>query len=173
VTSQSIPTRNDLLVEMRAGQVRVVTFAHGCDQVSLATMRDAHGWNGLDHLSHLNAWERALISWLEGGTRARGLGVTESLWESRDIDAINEAVRANHASHSLDFILSELDCNRRQLIELVGDMSDDFLARPYSHYPADDPEIKTWTVAGRIERVVGSHVDDHLGYIRRLLSEQP
>jgi hypothetical protein len=150
-----------------------MAFAREFGPDSLTTLRDEHGWNGLDHLSHLNGWERALISWLEGGTRAEGLGVPETLWQSRDIDAINEAVRSSHAADTLDEILAELDRNRRQLTGLVGVMSDDDLSKPYSHYPPDAPAIRVWTVAGRIQRVVGSHVDDHLGYIRKMQVERP
>jgi hypothetical protein len=167
----TLPTRVELQTEMLEGKVRSIAFARELGPEILGTMRDARDWSGLDHLGHLNAWERALISWLEGGTQAEGLGVPESLWQGRDIDAINEAVRSNHRSETLDEILEELDRNRRQLIGLVGVMSDDDLSKPYSHYPPDDPDLVLPTVAHRVRRVVGSHVDDHLGYIRRMSTE--
>lgn len=160
--------REELRRAMDTGLERVYQLAEAFGELRLSTMTDPAGWTGLDHLHHLNAWERSLISWLNGGTRAAGLGIEESIWETRDIAAINNAVRAAHPSPSLEAILVTLAENRRLLGDLVSRMSDEELRLPYSHFPPEVPSQIPPSVASRILRVVGSHVDDHLGYIRAM-----
>jgi hypothetical protein len=44
----------------------------------LTGTQDDQGWTVKDHLTHLAAWERSTISFLEGKPRHEGLGVEAS-----------------------------------------------------------------------------------------------
>jgi len=170
MTDAHVPTREQLLVAMTVGRMKVHAFVANVGEDALMHRVDSSGWSGRDHLAHLNAWEGALISWLTNGTRAEGLGIDEAIWETRNIDHINEAARSATLSMSIVAILAQLDRNRARLRDLVIAMSDSDLMAPYFHFPSNDPTHLDPPVASRVLRVVGSHVDDHLGYIDRLVA---
>lgn len=168
MTDHDFPGKDALFEAMTQGRDRVQDVVERLGAARLTGPTDAAGWTGKDHLAHLTAWERSLISWLQGGTRAEGLGVSEDLFASRDIETINEAIRQDTRACSLEEVLAEHDRVRGELREQVASMTLDDLHRPYSHYPPDDLDATVPPVYRRVLRVVGSHVDDHLGYIEAI-----
>jgi len=171
MADDDLPGKDALFEAMVQSRTRVQEVVDRLGEARLTGPTDAAGWTGKDHLSHLTAWERSLVSWLKGGTRAAGLGVGEDLFDSRDTQAVNEAARQATRDQSLDEVLADHDRIRAELREQVASMSRDNLLRPYSHYPPDDPAATVPPVYRRVLRVVGSHVDDHLGYIKAIAAQ--
>lgn len=67
----------------------------------LTTIRDPAGWSAKDHLSHLAAWDEALLAKLDGRPRHVVLGIDEALDRSEDYDAMNAAIFAATRGRSL------------------------------------------------------------------------
>jgi hypothetical protein len=171
MTDDDFPGHDTLFDAMTRGRERVRALVDRLGEQGMTDPTDTAGWTGKDHVAHLTAWERSLVTWLRGGTRAEGLGVGEALIASRDIDAINEAIRQASRDQSLASVLANHDEVRATLREQVASMSLEDLHRPYSHYPPDDPAATVPPVYRRVLRVVGSHVDDHLGYIEAIAAQ--
>src|SRR5438477_11337149 len=55
-------------------------------------IRDAEGWAVKDHITHIAAWERSVVFFLQGRPRHEGLGVDEKLYLEDD-DQINAVIQ--------------------------------------------------------------------------------
>jgi uncharacterized damage-inducible protein DinB len=122
----------------------------------LTTIRDPAGWSAKDHLSHLAAWDEALLSKLDGRPRHVVLGIDEALDRSEDYDAMNAAIfaatRERSLKEALDAVRATQAATRTHLSTLASGRSlsgaDGFLA--------DAPGY-------------ADHYDQHHGWIKNLV----
>ncbi len=77
---------------------------------------DDAGWNALDHLAHVSAWERTALFPLLGRPRHEGAGVTVEEFQP-DIDALNETIRKRTAGKSRQRVIDDANRWHRQLID--------------------------------------------------------
>jgi hypothetical protein len=122
----------------------------------LTTIRDPAGWSAKDHLSHLAAWDEALLAKLDGRPRHVVLGIDEALDRSEDYDAMNAAIfaatRERSLAEALDAVRATQAATRTHLSALASDRS----------LPGGD---------GFLEDAPGyaDHYDQHHGWIRELV----
>ena len=86
-------TRAELLSEIDGTWTKLNTALDGLTQEQMTEIRDPEGWAVKDHLTHMAAWERSVVVFLQGRPRHEGLGVDEQLYETGGDDKINAAIQ--------------------------------------------------------------------------------
>lgn len=123
----------------------------------LTAIRDPAGWSAKDHLSHLAAWDQALLAKLDGRPRHEVLGIDETLDRSEDYDAMNAAIftatRDRSLAEALDAVRATQAATRRHLSGLATGRGDEPSA---AGFLADAPGY-------------ADHYDQHHGWIRDLV----
>ena len=84
----------------------------------LTEIKNADGWTIKDHVAHMTAWERSVHAFLTGTPRHIGLGVSEEIYLSEDIDAINLAVFELHRETVLDTVLENFRATHGEVLSL-------------------------------------------------------
>src|SRR6185295_15443685 len=94
----------------------------------LTAVRDPAGWSAKDHLSHLAAWDEALLAKLDGRARHVVLGIDETLAASEDFDAMNAAIfqatRDRSLAETLDAVHTTQAATRRHLSTIASGHAD-------------------------------------------------
>jgi uncharacterized protein (TIGR03083 family) len=159
-------TRDEVVEKVEGSWRELDAIAGRLDDRSLRAPI-ADGWTVKDHLVHLAAWESSLLGLLEGRDRAAAMGVPGM--EEAGADAINSAVFEQHRDEEPAQVLAGFRETHRRLLARLGQLGDDDLLRPYSHFqPGTDEERP---VAGWIAGNTFEHYAEHLSYIRRALRE--
>lgn len=103
-------------------------------------IRNADGWAIKDHVAHLTAWERSVIALLTGGrSQHEGLGVTEDVCLSGDLDTINAAIFDVHQHEPLNVVRTQFQATHEELCQIIESLTDEDINRPYTHYLPDEP----------------------------------
>jgi uncharacterized protein (TIGR03083 family) len=139
----------------------------------LTTPTDAAGWSVKDHLAHLTAWERAMVSLLNERPQWEGPGLTQEEYFSRDIDAVNEIIRERTLDTSPDDVLQDLEQTTSNLLRLIRQMPEERLQLPYSEFVtghpgrpgSDEPTIIT-----TLSEDTWQAFEEHRTYIERIVS---
>ncbi len=137
----------------------------------LTELRDPQGWSAKDHLTHLAAWERSVVYFLEGKPRHEALGVDQATYE-RETDTINAVVQQRTADLSLDEALTDLSNVHARMLTLLEPLGDDDLFKPYSAFLPDEPGEGDGPPA--VEVISGNsaeHFREHLEWIRELVKQ--
>jgi hypothetical protein len=111
------------------------------------------GWSVKDHLVHVERWEAYLLAELEGRDGRPELGVAEGA-EPPETDAINDALRAQHAGRSADEVRQRLADTHARVTALLATLDAAVLQQ-------------------RLDWIAGNtneHFDEHAGWIRSLTS---
>lgn len=135
-----------------------------------------HGsWNVRDHVAHLCAWESTRVALLHQQQPWDGFGIGHDEFNQQSLDELNENLRQVTINVSPDDAVAMLSETNDELLKLVSSLSDTVLT---AHWDAFHPD---WTMKspfdGTLLQLVwaGStrHIDQHRGYIEKLLDSQP
>jgi hypothetical protein len=132
-------------------------------------VRDTQGWSVKDHVIHLEAWERSVVSFLQGKARHEGLGVDEVVYLKGGFDEINDVIFQQRKNLPWDQAMAQFDEVHQQLYSLLGGLTDEDLQKPYRrvHYDeADDGEGPT--IYELIYGNSAGHYEEHQGWIEAL-----
>jgi hypothetical protein len=174
MTDPQIPTPEpiEMIERMDASrQVLLETLRH-YEEWQLTDCRNADGWNAIDHVTHLTAWERSMVFLLNGRPRHLGMGVERDLYLSHDLDAINAAIREQHLDTSMATALREFDSVHAEMLDIMKRLTKADLEKPYSDYlpdePREGPEGPVW---GYIAGNTLFHYDDHRGWLEQTIAD--
>jgi hypothetical protein len=147
---------------------------HMLDHLSedqLTNLHDPQGWSVKDHISHMAAWERSAVYFLEGKPRHEGVGVPEDLYMNASEDDINASVRDQKKHLSLDQARAELNDIHNQLLNLLAPMSDTDLHLSYNHFLPDEPGNNDSRPAyDVIYSNSANHFAEHAAWIKSLVA---
>ncbi len=134
----------------------------------MTQVQDAEGWTIKDHLTHLAAWERSALYFLQGKPRYEALGIDEALFMSGDFDAINATIQKQTKDRPLAEVRADLSNINEQILAAVAPLSDDVLKKSYRRFP-DEPGSDTGRPATDVVYSnTADHAAEHLEYIRAL-----
>jgi hypothetical protein len=131
------------------------------------TLTGPDGWAVKDHLFHVAAWELSLVALLEGRDRLAEMGVAGVAEET---EAINEAIWRLHRDASPEEALDSFREAHRRLVAALGNLSDEDLGRPYSHFQPSDPEEKS-PVVGWVAGNTYEHYAEHVAWMKDLVAK--
>lgn len=128
-------TKSELLSDFQRDWDELMRVVESANSDDLMSRTDAAGWNSRDHLAHLGAWIRGLVSVIrDGRPQAVGIGIAMETFNTPDIDAINESIRQLTIHEPVATVLTNLRADHIAVIAQVEGMSDDELARPVSAF---------------------------------------
>jgi hypothetical protein len=137
----------------------------------LTNLHDPQGWSVKDHISHMAAWERSAVYFLEGKPRHEGVGVPEDLYMNASEDDINAAVRDQKKHLTLTQARAELNDIHHQLLDLLAPMTDADLRKTYGEYLPDEPgDDNGRTASDVIYGNSASHFEEHANWIKSLVN---
>ena len=96
----------ELLQRIRTARADLERALTGLDDATLSAP-GPEGWAVKDHLAHLAAWGRKVLSNMDGQKSTEALGVPEAIFQGGDWVAINEIVRAPDKDRPAAEIVSE------------------------------------------------------------------
>lgn len=137
----------------------------------MTNIRDAAGWAVKDHLTHIAAWERSIVSLFQGKTRHEGLGVDEKLFLEGEDEAINAEIQRQTNHLTLTEVRAQMTDVHNQLLSLLQPMSDEDLMKPYSHYAPNATTERESPVFFRVHGNAAGHFEEHLGWIESLMRD--
>jgi hypothetical protein len=135
------------------------------------TKAGASGWSIKDHLAHLATWELGIAALLRRRSRFAAMQVEEAVAEGKSEEEINALIYEHHERLSVAEVMDQFQEAHRQLLEALEALDDEDLLRPYASFVpegGDNPRdpVVYWVVGNTFP-----HFDEHLGYIKTLLSE--
>jgi hypothetical protein len=117
-------TAASILARFEAAWAALDKTIAGLGEHELTDIRDPAGWAAKDHLSHLAAWDQALLARLDGRPRHAVLGIDEALDRSEDYDAMNAvifgATRGRSVAEARDAVRAAQAATRRHLSALAS-----------------------------------------------------
>lgn len=146
---------------------------HLLDSLSVAQWIDlcnVDGWTVKDHVAHLVAWEDSVIGLLSRQPRHKRFGISESLYLSGDVDAINHALFEMHRDDDLEAVRNRFQSTHAILLSQIEALDDEALNLPYAHYLPDEPgEDEGPPVINIIYGNTAHHFREHQAWIQSML----
>ncbi len=168
-------TIDDLLAEIDAAWQRLMTTMTSHPKAEYAEKRDAVGWNALDPLAHVTAWERSALYPLLGKPRHEGLGVTDEQFMidqvTQDFDPLNQIIRAQTVGESYDTAMDNARTVHAELVDAVRAADLDTLWKSGRELAPDANEQRRDVPFIEILMSDGcEHFDEHREYIEKILA---
>jgi hypothetical protein len=166
-----VTTKAHLIEDINRSWLALNDALDNLSEDQLTNIHDAEGWSAKDHITHMAAWERSVVYFLQGKPRHEGLGVGEELYLNDSEDDINAAVREQKKDLSLAEARAELNGVHRQLLDLLAPMTDIDLRKSHHEYLPDEPGDDDGRPA--FDVIYGnsaSHFTQHLAWIKTLVA---
>jgi hypothetical protein len=159
-------TTDDLLAEIDAAWQRLMVTMTAHPERDYTDKRDAVGWNALDHLAHVTAWEKTALYPLQGTSRHEALGVTDEQFLI-DEDELNQLIRNRTANDSYDTAMANARAAHAELVAAVRATTVEELWQPTL---ALSPDTRQVPIIELLMDDGATHVDQHRGYIEKILA---
>ncbi len=131
---------------------------------------DAAGWRISDHVANLAAWERSVLVLLGGRPRYEGLGISEALYESHDVDAVNDAIFQRERHLTFAQARELFTTTHEELLAALAPLSDaDLNGSVDSFLPAASGDDRP--VIGALYANTAAHYAEHHQWIRALAGQ--
>lgn len=117
-------------------------------------------------------WEQSIVGLLNGQPRHERMGISADLYQTHDLDAINQEIYLQHCVQPLDAVLSAFHASHREIRQLLETLNDADLRQNYTYYLPDEPGEDSG--APVIEWIAGDtweHYNEHLRMIRALFED--
>ncbi|MGI8552879.1 MAG: ClbS/DfsB family four-helix bundle protein [Dehalococcoidia bacterium] len=171
------PQDKDLLLERIDQSWRDLQETLGRLREDQVTRPGSDGWSIKDHLAHLDAWERSILSLLQGRPPYEGLGVDEAVYRDDLEDRINEAIYAQNRNRGLPDVLAGFRKTHADVETLLERLTPEDLGRPYSFYlPDEHPNDGGVVQQPALNWIVGNtyeHFREHRTWIEAFVAPQP
>jgi hypothetical protein len=132
--SQAIPGVIEAIIENRR---RLEAFCYSLSEEQLMRPVPDSTWVVRDFAAHLDTLDTALLRWFggvaQGGQADSGRGADGAPF---DVDAFNDAQVIERRAWPLARIFAEAHENRRQLIEMMSELTDEQIEKPM-HFAGD------------------------------------
>src|SRR4051812_2589159 len=109
----------ELMRDIENGWTKLNLLLDELTKEEWSQIRDPAGWSIKDHLTHLTAWERFAIFFLQGQPAYVTLGVAPQLLVTDDIDQVNSAIQQQAGALTLEEARAESQRVHRQLVTAV------------------------------------------------------
>ena len=171
--TKSIPTLAELMEKIHRNWEALNTALEGMSEWQLISPRDTQGWSVKDHLTHLTAWERSAIFFLQGKPRYEALGISLGKYLSGSEDEQNAAIQEAYKDLPLSEVLEQLHSTHQQLVQILGTMNDQDLSKSYRHYLPDEPiEGPGRSAYQVVDGNSANHYAEHLPWIKAIAGQE-
>jgi hypothetical protein len=171
--SNNFPTKEALLKEISETWDALNTRLGSLSENQLTNLKDAQGWSIKDHLTHLTAWERGSVFFLQGLPRHEGLGVERSLYLTDFEEEVNAAIQQAHQDQSLSAALDESRETHQELLRLLNSLNEADLRKPYHYYLPDEPGGEANRLAiDVVYNNSANHYREHMPWIEAIARQE-
>lgn len=157
--SQYEVTIDNLKMLMERGWEDLQAYINTLTEEQLTQPTDAAGWTVKDHLIHLAVWEDGMIALLDHKPRYERMGVPKEVWNSDDVDVINDVIYQKHKDTPLAEVQATFQQVHDRLMAKIRTLTTEDILRPDKYYNpesnSDDP------VVGRIAGNTFGHYEEH------------
>lgn len=124
---------------------------------------DPDGWTPKDHLAHISAWHRRLLTWMAEDAAGRAPERPEPGYVMDQVDELNERDWRASRDTPLDDVQREFEQSSADVVDLVRSLSDADLtdANRYSWLP-------DWPLWHVVASNSFDHYDEHVEMLERL-----
>lgn len=129
------------------------------------------GWSAKVHLAHIAAWERGLTAMLLKEDRPSAMGVPHDAWATHDTDKLNDVIARHAEIQPLFEVQQAADATHAELLDVLNELSQEELERPYSHYQPNDLPPNANPVVGWVHGNTWDHYNEHIGWLEAGLGE--
>lgn len=129
-------------------------------------------WSIKDHLAHLAVWEQGMVELLNKRPRFAAMGVEQAFQQGKSETEINDLVFRQNKSLTVQETLQKFEQVHSEMLQLLDNLSDEELHKPYSNFVPGGDEQRTDPVIYWVIGNTYAHFDEHTAYIRRLLEAQ-
>ena len=163
-------TVENMTRHINTGWDELQTFIASLTPAQMTQPADAAGWTVKDHLIHLALWQDGISALLVGESRAAGMEISQTLWDSEaDTDTINAEMQLTHKDIHLDEVLIRLQKSREKLLAALGKMKDEDLMLPYQHF--DKNRVRDYPIFAYIVGNSFEHYREHIPWMQAIVSE--
>ena len=163
-------SKTELMDRMAEGYEALERLLRGLDETQIGRPGPDGGWGIKDHLFHLAMWERG-IAWLLGRrSRTEGMGVTPEEWQALTMDEVNDLVHQRNQERTATEALAAFREAHQAMLDALAPMSDADLQRPYSDFDPAATRYADRPIVGWIIGDTYEHYEEHLTYMRAILS---
>ena len=123
------------------------------------------GWSVKDHLAHVGAWDRALLTILRGRPQRDAFDLDASAYDRIDsVDQLNAIVYERHHARPLDEIQADVQQTHQELVEQLGSLTDGDLERTVGSFGGDSEDGRP--IREKIEGDTFGHYAEHIGWLQ-------
>lgn len=163
-------TKTQLLERIQTGWEELMGVLVSLDDATKERVDPASGWAIGDHLFHLAAWEQGIAYLLTGRSRTAGMGITADQWRDLTMDQINDLVHEHGRGRPAAEAMATLRLAHDEMLNALAGLDDADLRRGYATFDAQSQgngrPIIGWIIGDTYD-----HYEEHLGYIRALLTD--
>ncbi len=170
MTEKWITTKADLLPQIEEGWKALHEVFNILTDYQLTQIKNPDGWAIKDHVAHLTAWENSVVVMLMGIPRHEGLGISQALYDSDDLDAINKAIFEAHKDEPLHVVFPQFQKTHDKLLSLIANLTDADLMKGYGQFLPTDTGGHL-AVINVIYGNTAHHFKEHLGWIEAMLAK--
>lgn len=157
-------TKAELLERMAAAYEAAEAFIAAHDEAALTRPISDAGWSAKDYFAHLRDWEYSLVALLQKEVRYEAMGLTKELIASGDFDVQNDVLYQKHKDRPLADVLTDFRSTHQQLLDILANLNDEDLQRPYRHYQPNIAWIGATSDSYADNPVMGWMVGDTYGH---------
>jgi hypothetical protein len=151
-----IPTKAELLAEIRREWLLFETLLNGLSEAQMTAPNVEGPWSVKDMLAHLCAWEKVLLDRL-GAALSRGAAQYAPILSEDDVHRFNAQVYAESQGRSLPAVLLEFRSLYTGVLTTVEALGESFLTQPMPlDYPLDN--LIAWQI---IRANTSDHYQEH------------
>lgn len=165
-----ITTKTDLLAQIEEGWNALHALLDVLTDYQLTQIKNPDGWAIKDHVAHLAAWENSVVALLMGISRHEGLGVSQAVYDSDELDVINKAIFEAHKDEPTHVVFPNFHKTHEKLLSLIAPLTDEILNKGYSHFLATETGGHLPTINVIYGNTV-HHFKEHLGWIEAMLAK--
>lgn len=166
--NQTKRSKKELLSEIDAAWATLNRALAKLTDTQITAIQDAAGWSVKDHLSHLAAWERSVIFYLQNKPRNLALGVKVALLEKGPIDEINREIFEANRNVPLQEVRAQYQAVHHELMLLLAPMAEEDLLRSSGQFTPGNLEISKDPYDVIFDNTAG-HIDEHLEWMATLV----
>ena len=162
-----IPTKAELLAEIRREWLLFETLLNGLSEAQSTTPGVEGPWSVKDMLAHLSAWEKVLLDRL-GAALSGKPGQYPPVLSDDDVHRFNAQVYAESQGRSLPAVLQEFRSLYTGVLTTVEALGESFLTHPMPlDYPLDN--LIAWQI---IRANTSDHYQEHRLALEAWLRDQ-
>ena len=139
MSENRVTDKEELISHIERDWLAINQLLDSLTRDELTQIRNPDGWSIKDHIAHLAAWERSVVAFLSGQPRHEGFQITEELYLSHDLNAINHAIFERHKDDSLNQVHSLFQATHDELLTKLTMLDNEDLNKSYSHYLPNEP----------------------------------